>query len=60
MILTDQDCDPFGANLFVLCRTRSTGEMGAVFSVPFSLQDAEMRPTRERLKRCGSLTAGDH
>ena len=37
-----------GANLFVLCRTRSVGEMGAVFSVPFSLQEMQRCEANQR------------
>lgn len=45
----------------VLYSTGSSGER-ALGCAPFSLQERQryVRPTRERLKRCGILTAGDH
>lgn len=44
-----------------LCSTCSAGEwvLCLVFCFPCE-RCRDVRPTRERLKRCGSLTAGDH
>lgn len=49
------------ADLPVLCSTCSAGEwvLRLVFRFPCK-RCRDVRPTRERLKRCGSLTAGDH
>lgn len=45
-----------------MCLYSTCSGKRALCCVPFSLQERQryVRPTRERLKRCGSLTAGDH